>query len=103
MILQMISLLVSVIHNSTSPYILYIHYVYCRDNVRECIYFHFLISLFFSAKPQSLSEVPMRRMATHQKEPLLQFEDPSRHNKHINWVNQDHLIKQLLNIKNLGM
>ncbi|CAH0597073.1 unnamed protein product [Chrysodeixis includens] len=49
-----------------------------------------------------LKPAPMRRMGTVE-EPLLKFEDPSKLAPQVNWVNQDHLIKQLLNIKNMGM
>nr|XP_021190922.2 uncharacterized protein LOC110376682 [Helicoverpa armigera] len=51
-----------------------------------------------------LGEMSLRRMSILGREALLPVEEPSRRTeKHINWVNQDHLIKQLLNMKNMGL
>lgn len=47
-------------------------------------------------------EAPMRRVGNEQQ-PILRYDDPSKLAPQVNWVNQDHLIKQLLNIKNMGM
>ncbi|KAJ8710436.1 hypothetical protein PYW07_009802 [Mythimna separata] len=51
-----------------------------------------------------LMEQPMRRMAQPLKQTPVLLEDPKEIKaKHTNWATQDHLIKQLLNIKNMGL
>ncbi|KAJ8710476.1 hypothetical protein PYW08_008991 [Mythimna loreyi] len=58
---------------------------------------------FVSSTPR-LMEQPMRRMEQPMKKAPVLLEDPKEVKaKHMTWATQDHLIKQLLNIKNMGL
>ncbi|XP_050552169.1 uncharacterized protein LOC118277665 isoform X2 [Spodoptera frugiperda] len=60
----------------------------------------------FVSSTLKYSDIPLRRMAQPRKEsnPSLMFEDASKmKGKYKDWINQDHLIKQLLNIKSMRM
>ncbi|XP_022818656.1 uncharacterized protein LOC111351118 [Spodoptera litura] len=79
---------------------------YQNDNKLMPFSFGQSVNKHFVSSTLKYSNIPMRRSAQPLKEsnPSLMFEDASKmKGKYKDWINQDHLIKQLLNIKSMRM
>ncbi|KAF9411222.1 hypothetical protein HW555_009936 [Spodoptera exigua] len=66
----------------------------------------FVNDKYFVSSTLKYSDIPMRRVAQPRKEmsSSTMFEDPTKMKaKYKDWINQDHLIKQLFNIKSMRM